>query len=780
MADDPYAKFLQPPAESNADSGEDPYARFLTPPPEAAKPQVGSLEAFGRGAAQAFGLGYSPEVIAAAKTGHMVGSDHPEYTAELAKQKASTNEAWNQHPWLYGTGMAAAAVPSVLNAIFAGPEEAAAVGGAGLLAESGNIGSLAGAGLRGLAGGSELAGKAASVLENPLAQGAIYGSSEGDTVGDKLSGAVSGAIGAKVAPALLGAAGTAIGNVGSKIAPEFSSKISQMLKGGVSDPEIIGAMGDELGIHTPAVAASDSSLFPKLLNSDPTNAAPKAAAMTSGQIGNKLADLTKVAGTNDIASSNEAGEAIRNSINNWKNDSSNPNGFAAQLAAAFKPANYLSKDTTTFAPTALSNAVDGARKSSAAMVSDIEPTLGVVEKALSNPDGLTFDQLHALRISLDDQMNHNGSPGSARLNDQLLQSLRSAVDVDMHSAAYDIGKSTGIGGQQAVNDLATAESQAAGLYNARKGVMRIVGNPNMNGTNAKTNDQIYNNIVNSASNRTNGPNVSDLTNLSNVVNSYDPNAWHTVAQAYTAKKINPQDQGFSFNNFNKNYTNGLHPAGKNALFASPASADLRGTLNKLDTLGNYQVGKSTYGNNIDQLSSMVPAQNKFGTGAKIDTGLAMAEMALLGGLPIRALGAAAAGAGLGQYGARNISAPISKQTLTPAQQAFQQILQKSAPLVGAQANPIGAGGVKAAAQYGLYKGMQQLPPSIWPTDQHASGGRIGRKSGGRATGAAKAKADQLIAMVDRIKKDEGEGTKPLLNVDDTTIAKALEIANRGI
>jgi hypothetical protein len=68
----------------------------------------------------------------------------------------------------------------------------------------------------------------------------------------------------------------------------------------------------------------------------------------------------------------------------------------------------------------------------------------------------------------------------------------------------------------------------------------------------------------------------------------------------------------------------------------------------------------------------------------------------------------------------------------------------------------------------------QQPP------QQASGGRIGRKSGGRATGAAKAKADQLIAMVDRIKKDEGEGTKPLLNVDDTTIAKALEIANRGI
>ena len=64
--------------------------------------------------------------------------------------------------------------------------------------------------------------------------------------------------------------------------------------------------------------------------------------------------------------------------------------------------------------------------------------------------------------------------------------------------------------------------------------------------------------------------------------------------------------------------------------------------------------------------------------------------------------------------------------------------------------------------------------------QHATGGRIGRKSGGRTSSSAKAKADQLISMVDRIKKEQGKGTKPLLNVDDTTIAKALEIAKRGI
>lgn len=61
-----------------------------------------------------------------------------------------------------------------------------------------------------------------------------------------------------------------------------------------------------------------------------------------------------------------------------------------------------------------------------------------------------------------------------------------------------------------------------------------------------------------------------------------------------------------------------------------------------------------------------------------------------------------------------------------------------------------------------------------------AGGRIGHATGGRTVSSAKAKADRLISMVDRVRKEESNGTKPLLNLDDTTVAKALSIANRGI
>lgn len=56
-----------------------------------------------------------------------------------------------------------------------------------------------------------------------------------------------------------------------------------------------------------------------------------------------------------------------------------------------------------------------------------------------------------------------------------------------------------------------------------------------------------------------------------------------------------------------------------------------------------------------------------------------------------------------------------------------------------------------------------------------------RASGGRTMSKdPTAKAMALIAMADRIKKEQGKDTSSLLNLDDTTVAKALAVANRGI
>jgi hypothetical protein len=49
-----------------------------------------------------------------------------------------------------------------------------------------------------------------------------------------------------------------------------------------------------------------------------------------------------------------------------------------------------------------------------------------------------------------------------------------------------------------------------------------------------------------------------------------------------------------------------------------------------------------------------------------------------------------------------------------------------------------------------------------------------RKSGGRVT------AESLVAAAEKAKKAVNKTTEPLLNKDDTSVARALEVANRHI
>jgi len=73
------------------------------------------------------------------------------------------------------------------------------------------------------------------------------------------------------------------------------------------------------------------------------------------------------------------------------------------------------------------------------------------------------------------------------------------------------------------------------------------------------------------------------------------------------------------------------------------------------------------------------------------------------------------------------------------------------------------------------------PRNYRPFTVAASGGRIERASGGRASATShKAAVTSLLNAVDRAKKTNSNATKTLLNVSDDTIARALSVANRAI
>lgn len=71
---------------------------------------------------------------------------------------------------------------------------------------------------------------------------------------------------------------------------------------------------------------------------------------------------------------------------------------------------------------------------------------------------------------------------------------------------------------------------------------------------------------------------------------------------------------------------------------------------------------------------------------------------------------------------------------------------------------------------------QQNPPE----QERFLGGRTRRATGGKVASSAKQTAMRLVALAESMKKQHNETTKPLLDVDDNTITKALAVANKGI
>lgn len=118
-----------------------------------------------------------------------------------------------------------------------------------------------------------------------------------------------------------------------------------------------------------------------------------------------------------------------------------------------------------------------------------------------------------------------------------------------------------------------------------------------------------------------------------------------------------------------------------------------------------------------------------------------------------------------------------------------------APIAGAGA--VSSPRLSGAIQYGIGRTKRALSPvtnaaevatsqpstygltRVGEAEQgHASGGRIGRATGGRLSNVMT--ADMLIAAAERAKKNDGKATESLLNQPDEAITHALAIANKHI
>lgn len=746
-----------------------------------APPDVSGLEATGRGAAQAFALGYSPQIIAAIKSGKLPGSSDPEYVKELTKQKAATEQAWEQHPYLYGTGMVASAVPAVIGSIVGAPAEVAAAGGLGaarLLANSSSLGNLAAAGLRGLAGAGEgiapsVTKKAASVLASPITQGAIYGSSEGETIPEKLSGAAAGAVGAKVAPIVLRGAGKAIGAVGEKIAPKITDPIMAVLTGSPTKADIAGDLAARLDIPLPAQVVGEANVPSMISKADILNQVPKAAGRTLGKLGENISsyagDVTPV----------EAGSAIRSAVNKWVSDPELPNGFNKAIDALYEPVSELKTAPVKFNAASLRAAIDDAMKSPVGTVSDIMPTVNVVLGAATRPDNLSFAELQALKKVVSDQLTFNKLPGSQGLDESILQSFRSAINKDMQNAAKTFG------GTKMLAAFNNANAEAEKLYNVRSNLLKIVGNPtdNVNAPGYKPEGAIYQNIINGLAYKGKGAGLQAVKNLKDVVTDVNPEAWDSVHKTYI-NSIAPEGS-FSFKNFDKLYNKNLHPMGKTILFGEGPNT-IGGYLDNLNKFGKIDANGIPLGSKLDSLGAQA---GYFSPQAlPLEGAAALAETMLLGGLPVKTMTLAGLGTAAGKYGARDIAKQLPEYAPSAPVRLAREALEKASPALAAQTmGPTLGPAIEGGAIYGGANLINQLPPEALggagfigqKLFGNADGGRIKRQTGGRIK-STQSEAEALMKAAEDAKKGINKTTETILSQPDEHVAKALEIAKQHI
>ena len=730
---------------------------------------IGMGESFARGAGQAFSLGYEPELIAAAKTGHMPWSSDPTFQAELKRQKAENDTAWNDHPWAYGGGMVASAIPSVMGAMASGPMGVAG-GAARLLEGSSSLAGLAGRGLEaaGNAGtgiGAKTIGATGELLSNPITQGAIYGSSQGDDLKGRAESAVEGAVGAKIAPAIIkGATGLA----GSAV-KGLTRPITDAITGG--DPLIRDGLesAGRQGIYVPASAMPTAGAFSSLSSKvDPFKSSPRAAAQSVYQASSILGDIGQG------ISHEEAGLGIVGNEQAAKE---------AHLDDIYAPFQNLKASSAQMPLSNLRQQIDSILNGSKSHVlsqSEITSTVGKIADQLQHAEqngGMTFQQMKQLRTHLSDKIDWTSPIAPTDYDNATLKELRDALSHDMYDAA------DAIGGAGTGPPYKAADSLAGDIYETGAALQKSLGTGEMGSTPAsKAFTKAYNWMRNSSGQ------LGALQALKQSVTAVDPGKWDTFARGVVQNKLMPK--GFSYSDFASRWDD-MTPQAKDIVFGQVGSGGIR------DQLEDVAAVARAFGSKIDTLASQSEGQSNI---QSVEYAAPLIEMASQQGLPLKSIATGGVLGAAGRYNARNVAKP----NLPPSQAAQLAGAIRSTPAVSsavraansaiqkAQSGAQGVGGglAKATAPWTGYNMGAALAHhagpaaaglyGAWKDDGHAFGGRAMRASGGRTGIDHSAKAASLIRLAERAKKNHGKNTEPLLNLPDETITKALSVANESI
>ena len=587
---------------------------------------------------------------------------------------------------------------------------------------------------RDLAQSEHEANKAAQ-SENPWTYGAGY-----------LAGSVPAAIAAP--NTFLG--GATIGAIsGSSEGDTLAERAKNALVGGVSGGLINKALGffhgtpstetqklvsdaSKMGIDIPSYIASESPAVHSFAGSIrylPISGTPieEAARSTMQQMG-KAAD--NLGGVDPDVS----GSIFGNAIKKWvTTDSENIADHHYTNVSNLMNNNVL---------TPLNNTANTAQQIlSRRTAMNLEQPSGAVNTilpAITNPNGLSYEGLKDLRSFIGRKLNGGLLPDD--MDKAELSQLYGSLSDDLNAAALNAGGSQGQQAHNLANQIYKAISAK------REALLPLVG-----GDAAKASDEkVFSNIVNAASK---SPGVANLKMLNNAKSVMSPQDWDTASRGVIAQMGRDADGNFSPARFlGPNGYNKLSDDGKTILFGPPGTV-ARDNLDTLADVSRRFGGVQKYANTSGTAHAIAGSEllKKF-VEAPIDW---MAST-------------------LGAKGvAKAISAPATPMGATPSIPAMAGKTLLTGTQAAALPNAATIGPVIGG--WGLSK-----TPFGQNSQNHADGGRVSRKSGGKVQSGHQHLVDRLFRLGEQAKKTEKAHTEPLLNLPDEAVAHALAVAQKSI
>ena len=564
--------------------------------------------------------------------------------------------------------------------------------------------------------------------------GGISGASEGETPAQKLKGAAEGSV-----------AGGVLGGVLKNFTNPNQAEVERIIK-----------EARDIGIDVPRYMASPNIAMQSganILKTLPIAGMPieQAARKTIQQMGTAADNLGGV-------DPEYAGKIFSDSIKNWVTKTSK-----ADVDTAYNKVSKLMDPSIT---TPLDNTANMVSELAARGQESARPgkngAIGLVLGAVQRPGGLNYNGLKNLRTFIGEKLD-NPSVLPADISGADLKQIYGALTQDLNAAAKNAGNDKGVAAHQTANDL------AKGIADKRESLVSLLGGPGA----GASNENVFGNIVAAASKSPGSANMDLLKQAKAII---PPAEWQKAASGAIAQMGRDADGNFSPTRFlGPNGYNKLSDAGKEALFG-PEGTKTRDNLETLSDVSRQFGNYMKYGNASGSGHAIIGAETLkeaakqpieilatlFG-GRKLaeqisnpSTSSAIADWskAYLNAMPTSPIGST-----LG----------LAKEGAIQGSLAFLKAATRNLATVNAKAT----GETAAALTRGIWKPVSD---SLGLTGDNAdinrnTGGRIDRATGG---------AVNLMALSKAAKKRVTQSTEGLLDEDDSTVARALEVANQHI